>query len=417
MKIQQVKIKEFKKIKDFEQDFNGQSVLICGENTLGKSTIMQFIEIALGKQTNIPPNALGKGEVVTLKDGKQFTFQVKFKDGKPVVTVISPEGLKDNRKDTLETICGAYSFDIFKFVEQSKTTAGRKEQIETIKGFLPEEIRKDLSKYETDVKCKYEERTELSKDLKDIEGTIKTHPLYNYQNKLEDYKAVDISSVFEELQLAQAKNKQIIEVESRILHRNSQISEHNSEIKELEAKIEKVKETILEKEKLNVDAANFLQSNKATDTTGFEEKIKSANEINAKANQAAELKNHLAKKTTLENNVGELGVQIEVGRQLIADTIRDMDIIEGLTFDNETLLLNGTPVNPSSLSTSEIMVLGYKLKHIENPDAPFFLEGLESFGEDKFKELIEFSKKYNVQFFGEQVERGTKEIRFELISI
>lgn len=417
MKVQQVKIKKFKKIEDFEQNFNGQNVIIYGENTLGKSTIMQFIEIALGKSTNVPPNALGEGEVVTLKDGKQFTLQVKFKDGKPVVTVISPDGLKDNRKGTLEMICGAMSFDIYKFVEQSKTTAGRKEQIETIKSFLPEEIRQDLSKYETDVKCKYEERTELSKDLKATEGTIKTHPLYNLQNKLDEFKSVDVSSVFTDLQFAQEKNKKIAEVESRITHRNSQIAEHQAKIKELEAAIEKEVANINEKLELNKQASEFLKNNKVNDTSIFEDKIKSANEINATASQAADLKKHLTKKAELEENIGELTVQIEVGRQLIADTIRDMDIIDGLTFNDETLLLNGVPVNPSSLSTSEIMELGYRLKNIENPEAPLFLEGLESFGEEKLAELIEFSKKYDVQFIGEQVERGNKQIRFELMPL
>lgn len=419
MKIQQVKIKEFKKIKDFEQDFKGQNVLICGENTLGKSTIMQFIEIALGKQTNIPPNAEGEGVVITNKDGKEFTFQVKFKDGKPVVTVITPEGLKDNRKGTLEMICGAMGFDIYKFVEQSKTVSGRKEQIETIKGFLPEIIRKDLAKYETDVQCRYDERTGLSKDLKVIEGAIKTHPLINLSaTELAKIKHTDITKVFSDLQAAEKHNKTVTEVQTRKNSRQAEIEEHLIEVKELETKLEKLRETILDKEQKNIQADTFLKlkENQPIVTTQFETQINEANGNNEKFNQYTELKKHLSKKTELENNVGELTVQIEVGRQMIADTVRDMDIIDGLSFNDETLLLNGIPVNPSSLSTSEIMQLGYQLKNIENPDAPLFLEGLESFGEDKFNELLEFSKKYNVQFFGEQVERGTKEIRFELLS-
>jgi len=60
MKIKQIKIKDFKAIKEFEADFKGANIIICGENGVGKSSLMQFIEIALGRNNNIPPDATGE---------------------------------------------------------------------------------------------------------------------------------------------------------------------------------------------------------------------------------------------------------------------------------------------------------------------------------------------------------------------
>lgn len=419
IKVQEVRIVEFQGIKDFEQHFNGQPVILYGENTIGKSRIMRFIQIALGKQTDIPPSLIsGEGEVITTKSGEKLTFKVKFKAGKPVVTVVNESGMQDQRKGTLEHICGAMGFDIFEFVEQSKSNAGRKKQIETIKGFLPPETQNDLARYEADVKAKFEERTNFSRDLKNLEGAIKSHPLYNesYANKLDDFKQTDITSVFAQLQSAEKSNNRIIEVETRRKSRANEISEHEVEVKELEAKLEKLKESILVKEKQNIDADAFLKSNSKTDTSIFEDQIKTANETNEKYKAAQDLKKKMADAVTLQDNIGELMVQIESGREMIKVAVQECTtIIDGLSFDDETLLLNGVPVNPSSLSTSEIMELGYRLKQIENPHAPLFIEGLESFGEEKMQALIEFSKTQNIQFFGEQVERGTKQIRFELI--
>ena|ERR1700751_346922 len=418
MKIQQVNIKKFKKIEDFEMNFNGQNVIICGKNELGKSSIMQFIGIALGDQTNIPPNALGEGEVVTTKGGKKFTFKVELKDGKPKVTV-EIEGLRDSRKGTLEMICGAMGFNIYEFVEQSKSVAGRKKQIETIKSFLPEETRNDLAKYEADILAKYEERTGLNKDLKNILGTIQTHPLFNLTEKeLKSLQKTDVATVFESLKKIEEENKKVIEVETRLKSREQEIVEHSAEIKELEEKIEKLKETVLEKESLNVKANEWLKSNSIKDTSEFQNQIQEANITNDKYTRSQELIGMYSKKSTLEEQVGELTAQIESGREAISEAVKECaNIIEGLSFDNDGLLLNGIPVSPSSLSTSQIMKLGYRLHVLKNPESPIFLEGMESFDKDKLRELFEFAKQEDVQIIGEKVEIDTNEIRFELIPI
>jgi predicted ATPase len=69
MKIQRVKIKEFKKLKDIDLKIDGQNIWIKGENGMGKSTLMQFIEAALGwhELNTILKQSLKTGQVLILK--------------------------------------------------------------------------------------------------------------------------------------------------------------------------------------------------------------------------------------------------------------------------------------------------------------------------------------------------------------
>jgi len=72
MKIKKVKITDFKVLKNIEKEIEGQNVLLIGENGIGKSSFIQFIEIALGKSTNVPENATGNGCVWVDKDGGEY---------------------------------------------------------------------------------------------------------------------------------------------------------------------------------------------------------------------------------------------------------------------------------------------------------------------------------------------------------
>lgn len=97
MKVIQVIIKEFKKLKDINVILDGQNVWVRAENGVGKSTFMQAIELALGSKNAIPPDATGEITVLVDKNGVEYELKVKFKDGKPVITVCG-EGLKNNSK-------------------------------------------------------------------------------------------------------------------------------------------------------------------------------------------------------------------------------------------------------------------------------------------------------------------------------
>lgn len=415
MKIQKINIKEFKILSDFEAEINGNNIFLLGDNALGKSSVIQFIEIALGKQGNVPIGADGSGYVVTDKSGKQYTFFVKIKDGKAVVTV-ECDGMKDSRKGTLQAIIGAMDFNIDDFVELSKSVAGRKKQVEIFKSFLPEETRTDFAQYEANLKAIYDERTELSRVMKSTEGAMREHPLHNLPD-LSGFSFVDTNALMSELNIANEKNQKISDVENRKSQRELAIVNYEQQIKQFESQILKLKVDRDAEQGKNNQAILFLNTNKKTDTTEIQTKIGNAAETNARAEAANQLLKLRQAQEMMSKEFIVLDEKINNERQAISDAIREMEApIDGLMFEGEQLLYKGIAVSPDSLSTSEIMELGIRLKMAENPDLGIlFIERGESLGKARLKEIVELAEKNGWQLIVEQVVRGNGKLTVEII--
>lgn len=430
MKIQEVKIREYKILKDFEALPEGHNMLIIGENGLGKSTLIQFIQIALGQQNNIPPGAEGDGVVVVNKDGSTYTLKVKIKEGKSVVTVITEDGLKDARKGAIASLVGPIEFDIEEFVNLSKTKAGRKQQVEIVKNFFPTETREEIRKYENHLQVTEQERTEIGRDVTKLKGSIESNPLKN--TDLKKFEKVDISAVSEELKKANEHNAKITEVESRSrqrlssivnskqvnIERFAEIEKKRKEIEELELKIKTTEDLINEDELKNKQADQWIKDNPKKEIESFETTIKNATDTNNKYQAAQALLKDMATLEQLEAEYGEHTVKIELTRQSIQDTIRDIGLpVEGLAFDEEQLVYNGFPVHPDSQSESEIMQLGAKLKFCENPELGILLlERTESYGQKRWEEILKMCKDNNLQLIGEYVQRGTEKLQIEIMA-
>jgi DNA repair exonuclease SbcCD ATPase subunit len=402
MKIEKIKIKKFKALKDIEKEVKGKHIILMGENGVGKSSFIQFIELALGKTTNIPPNAEGEGVVITSKDGQEYTFSVKFKDGKPVITVIGPDGSRDTRKSYLSHLCGVNEFDIDEFVEMSKSTSGRKEQIEIFKSFLPTEVQEELQKYDNRAQTAYDERTEVSRKVKALEGAVKSNPLAG--QTLSQFKPVDVASNMAELKAAQEHNSKV--------EKGKDFAETvASEIAEIESKL-------AEKKAAQKKTLDWLKDNQAKPTGALEEIINSATQANNDYQLAQSLSKQLDELEQLREEVGELTALVGSQKQAIADTITAMDSpVEGLMYNEEGLVYNGILVNPDSLSTSEIMELGVKLKMAENPELGIlFLQRGESLGSKRLKEIIDLCNKNNFELILEEVKRGVETLQIELFS-
>jgi len=414
MRIQKVKIDKFKVLDGFEADLNGANIFLVGENGVGKSSVMQFIEIALGRTDNIPPDAIGKGEVVTDKDGNKHTFKVELTGGKPKVTVITQDGLKDTSKSAIKSIVGTIGFDVNEFVRLSETSEGRKEQVKLYKSLLSQEIIDEINRLEQKVQLAYTDRTEINRKIKTLDGFIKESPLYGHELKTDK---VDVSELQEKLKAATEVNNKIEQVSERIAIRTASIEKDSTEIAELEAKIQLLRGLVAENQKLNTEASEWLKNNQKVDTETLRTKINNASTINSMADQSAELKVKMEQLANLQEQSQDYTVLIETSRQSISDAIKDMDSpINGLLFDDEGLVYNGIPVSAASLSTSEIIHLGIKIKMAQNPELGVLcVEHGESLGSARLKEILDVADKNNWQVIMEQVQRGQEELTIEFI--
>ena len=439
MNILKVKIDKFKKLEDFEANFDGHHVLLLGDNEVGKSTLIQFLQIALGDQKHVPPGAEGSGEVIITKDGNELTCSVEFnKDGNAVLNITGKGVSIDNKKSAIANLFGINELDVFEFVELSKSTAGRKKQIEIVKSFYDQDTKNSLAYHEANIKNDYDERTSLNKLIKEKETAIKLNDLYsttlvdikrvyNDETKKTDiicsfpkegFAEINIDNVYEQLKAAQKINENVVKVEEGIKDKQSKISEHELKIKALKAEIEGIE---LHKANLETDIKNgqvWLQTNTKKDISSFEETIKGATLNNNRYALAMKLKTDIETVEKMKDEAGELTVKIDSSKEAIANTVREIGgPIDNLGYDDETLLWNGVPVNPDSLSTSQIMELGVRLKMAENPDLGIlFIPRGESLGLERKRVIKEMADTAGWQIIMEQVQEGTEELTIQIMA-
>ena len=127
---------------------------------------------------------------------------------------------------------------------------------------------------------------------------------------------------------------------------------------------------------------------------------------------------YVEKKTQWESARAEfdtLTERISKGRELRAGLIAESHLpIEGLTFTDEGLELNGVPFIPGRVSDSQIMEVATKLIIASNPTVKVFrIARGESLGSKRLQTIVDVAKRNGFQGFIEQVQRGQDEMMVE----
>lgn len=419
--IEQIFIRKYKILENLKFDFANHHVLICGSNGLGKSSTLEFIQIALGNTNIIPPNADGSGEVFVNKHGHKYHLKVEIKDGKSKVTITGEDNLSNSTRGALAGIFGAVSLDVNHFIELSKTEKGRKEQVEIFKAMLPKETQDELRKFENNVATLYSERTELGRDIKKKDTEVRANPLNHLIDKeLDKFHPVDVSATMAELKGIQDHNAKI----TRAIDKKAAI---DTEVTQAEAKVEELKKQLLAAETALNDVKMrqaegkgwlAMAENQIKPTDHLEKLINSATEANKNFENAQKLKADKKLLAEMINDQENYTIRIETERQLIQDTIKDIagGIIPGVSYNEEGLIWNGRLVHPNTHSTGEQLEFAMLLKMAENKDlGVLFLEHTESIDEERMNRIIEISDAHGWQVLGEEVRKRQGEITFEII--
>ena len=99
-----------------------------------------------------------KGQFV---DDNQEVYDVKlsFTEKNPLGSVkITKDGMSQSTKSFLQTIFKYHDFDASDFIGMSKTTEGRRKQVEIVKNLLPVEVQDQMTKIDSDIEQAKEER-------------------------------------------------------------------------------------------------------------------------------------------------------------------------------------------------------------------------------------------------------------------
>lgn len=412
MKIKRFKIQNFRNLKEVEAQPDGCHILLLGDNSVGKSSTIEAILSALGKKNNpLNPININESSAYVEVEGTDGTiFKVKFnKNGNPNFEVIAPNGLKDSRKSSIQQIVGGdLDFDVFKFVEGTKTAEGRRQQIELIKSLMPLDIIEKYNEIERDIISKENLRAEVRKTRDIYDKLMKGSNIEKYH--LEQYK-----EKISEDELVQKINE-ATENNNKIKKANEAIVNHNQRIKEIDELIKKLteekNERIQKVEKIN----EWLSQNKEIDVSEFTEKLSKISEHNFFVEKVKEYLENSEKFDEYDKKFNVLNNQIQEKKQEKINLIKNSNAIpiQGLWFDEDKLYLNQIPIDSDTLSTSQIMSLGIQIMIAKNPKMKIMcIARGESLGKQRLKEIQALAEKYGYQIIMEQVIRDKDELKIE----
>lgn len=408
MKFQQLTIRNIKKIKDFHQKINGNSIIVIGENALGKSTLLNVIKFLLGDKDALQEPIISEGEKsgyaegIVGADGVSYTLHLILEKGKePKVELRTKEGLKEKRKGVIASILGAATFDYEEFLDMVDSGSGEKFR-KKIKDSMNPEERKLLEETEAKIAENFQFRTSIGQERDSIKGFLEKASI-----READF---DTYSDPHDVALIQADLEKVTQHNANVTRVKEGMDVRIKEMEDIVAQMAKLQErqNVLAEE-VN-KASLYLEKNLPKDSTAIVDKINTASEHNSKVTQVASLKEYHQKLEKLIEQYEDMTVLLSSQRGEVESVLKEVGFpVDGLEFLEDTLLYKGMPVR--SLSTSEKMRLGFKLFIAKYPDCKVFtMEHGESLGKEAFESLFDVAGEHDMQLILEEVQRGKEEL-------
>lgn len=464
MIIKKLELVNFQVIKEFTADFEGNVYFVTGDNELGKSTLLKAIGALLtGERDNVLRKGEKKGfaKMIVGDDGQEYDVQLSFTEANPRGTLTIKEknsGMQSTNVSMLQKIFGYQDFDAVEFSRWSETAEGRRKQIAVVKALLPVQVRDRIEAIDAEISILKTERTGVNRDVKTF-GTVaaEAEKKLNPGDERIYAEAIDVADLMAE----QAQNAQLIEkaktVRASLQQRKEQLALiperlqkvdeiYKRKIDEADARVaaakaaykkavadavqEKEEWTIArDKEKAAIEAERKDFETRKANAESWLKKYEENNPENADiATRLTQAQEHnrkhalvvdvltkqkesekvMAKAKDLDEKITELS---EERSGLIANAELPID---GLSFTEDGLELNGIPFIPGSVSDSQIMEVAAKLIIASNPTVKVFrIARGESLGQKRLETIIDIAKRNGFQGFIENVVRGQQEMAIE----
>ena len=464
MYIKKLELLNFQVIEKFEAEFNGNVYFVTGDNELGKSTLLKAIGALLtGERDDVLRNGASKGfaKMVVGDDGEEFDVSLSFTENNPRGTLTIKQkstGMATNNVSMLQRIFGYQDFDAVEFSRWSETAEGRRKQIAVVKALLAPAVRERIESIDKEVADLKNERTGVNRDVKTFDTLVAQIAGRLEPGDVEKFaKPIDVSDLMEK----QSINAQLIEkaktVRAKLAERNEQLAaiperieaekakadetrkvyadkvavakaayEHAvSEQKDSEIKIVETYKAVvaqIEAEKADLEtrkanAEKWLEQYEANnpEKSNITELLANADAHNKKYSLVEQYKEKKNQFDEAKTRAERMDNTIEILGKERADLIAGAELpIEGLTFTEDGLELNGVPFVPGKVSDSQIMEIAAKLVIASNPTVKVFrIARGESLGAKRLETIIDIAKKNGFQGFIEQVQRGQNEMLVE----
>jgi DNA repair exonuclease SbcCD ATPase subunit len=419
MKIKSGEIENFKNIKHAEIQVDGRSFVIAGNNAAGKSSEIQaLLGVLTGKglpAAIIPVDAgdkdISKVKVVVESNNEEYTVYASWAKHpvtgkiKGEIDIKNKEGNKIGIKAFRDMI-GDVSFDIFSGFLQKK----KQDQIDLLK--VISGAKKELDILDMERKERYTERTGVNHLITEYEGKLKNKEIG------ETIKVIPTDEIYSKMNAIEEDLKKWMHVESGLNTRKEEIERigqqiHSDidQIKQLEEKIAELKENIKASEsKIQTftseikKGSEWLSKVPKPSMELLQEELKQAHQHNEKAEeqklliaQHAELVKHKTKSI-------ELTEAIQAIDDKKAKVLSNSQLpVEGLTFDDEGLYLNGVPLEEGSINTAKLWEVGIRIMVAMNNKLKVCRMDMNVMDKETFATIVALAEQNDMQVIFEKV--------------
>lgn len=373
------------------QDFDAVEFSRWSETAEGRRKQVQYVKALLPDDVQKRIADIDCEVEKTKEIRKTYNAEVKTytsivdnseKELRTILNSMKEAGKSGNAKDYLEQI------KIDDLLEEQNTNAQLIEKAKTVRATRQQRI----------------------EQLADIPNRLK---------KITDDYDIEIANIDKSNKEAQDEYNSVIEAAALKLKAIQDTNEQKRKIADIKAdsktKIVINEKADFEKRKINADAwlERFEKENpESLDASARLKEAEEHNKINAiivDFNSKKVQKEDAEKKAReQEDNLAKL---IEEREDLIAKSKLP---INGLTFTDDGLELNGVPFVAGKVSDSQIMEVAAKLIIASNPTVKVFrIARGESLGKNRLEAIINIAKENGFQGFIEQVERGQSEMQIE----
>lgn len=414
LKSLSLEIDNFKNIDKMVIEIGGRSLLIIGKNGAGKSSFIQAMMSPLNSKM-LPSEPIKKGEerakishkIGGLLNGQyeeyilDMFFTPKDKTGRLVVYNKDNEVVK-SPATFVKNLIGNVSFDVTQWLNDTK--AKRLETIKKLTGCANDidMINIEISKLKADKKYKSDRAEEL-------EGSLKNHEFT--REEIDTYSnPVDLTPIQTEISNVAGRQQQWDGVKMKVDGFKMDVNRAEEKRAELVEEVKRLKALIAEKQvefskvggekdkaenNVNVGTA-WLNDNPRPSIDDVNQRMNDAIAHNEKHNRIGMLGNQQKEMINLKSQVEDVKSDIEAFEARCSDIISKSQLpIEGLTFSDEDLFIDGLPLESGQINKAREWQVGIQVAMALNPNYKgIFLHDASLFDKETLHSIIHEIEKH-----------------------
>ena len=398
----------------FKVEKDQRVVVITGENSAGKSSVLDSICACIQGKKAIPSKPIKTGHTHSeiIMKTEDLIITRRFTGENTYLDIKDGEGRKySSPQELLDKMIAAVGFDPLSFANM-KT----EDQTKTLLKICPVEL--DLAKNAADYKAAYELRRDLNRSVKDLEAQISAMPSFDANLPTVE---VSVAALVEEinrlqnLQSGELKKDDAVAKAKAELHL-CEMGVHGSQadLEEAEKEVKRLKEVLLKKQG-DLDGAKAaldLAEKAAAEKKDYSSDVQNArSQINNSENQNQLIRGKI-QKTKLQEQLAALNIRVAKGEKFIEDNKQARSNalkaakfpVDGLSLDDDGIVIyNGVPF--SQASTSEQIRVGVALAAAASPNIRIaFIRDGSLLDKKSMLSLQELAEKHNLQVLVERVE-------------